>query len=77
MRGKNFLNWIAEWEIGFQSSIQHLQRFSLTLQAGYSPDEDTLIAMRIRGTTPEFIEKVQGLAYSRLEPDELIATRIH
>jgi hypothetical protein len=59
-------------------------------QSGYSPNEDTLIAMRIHGATPEWmtelksrgydhvdLEKLQRLGYSHPEPDELVAMHIH
>jgi hypothetical protein len=36
-----------------------------------------LIAFRIHGVSPEFIEKVESFGYKHPEPDQLIAMRIH
>jgi len=36
-----------------------------------------LIAFRIHGVSPEFIEKIKSLGYAHPEPDQLIAMRIH
>jgi len=40
-------------------------------------DLDKLIAFRIHGVSPEFIEKLKELGYSHPDPDQLIAMRIH
>ncbi len=46
-------------------------------QDGYQPDEDTLIAMRIHGATPEWIAQLQKEGYDHVDLQELIAFRIH
>ncbi len=40
-----------------------------------SPDQ--LIAFRIHGVTPEFIEGIVALGYDAASPDELVAMRVH
>jgi hypothetical protein len=42
-----------------------------------SLDLEKLIAFRIHGVSPEFIQKLQGLGYSYPDPEDLIAMRIH
>ena len=46
-------------------------------QAGYSPDEDTLIAMRIHGATPEWMAELKQRGYDHVDLEKLIAFRIH
>jgi len=38
---------------------------------------EQLIAFRIHGVSPEFIEKLQGLGYKHPDPDQLVTMRIH
>ena len=45
--------------------------------AGYQPDEDTLVAMRIHGATPEWVAALAKRGYDHVELQELIAFRIH
>ena len=40
-----------------------------------SPEQ--LIAFRIHGVTPEFVEGIASLGYTRISPDTLLALRIH
>jgi beta-lactamase regulating signal transducer with metallopeptidase domain len=38
---------------------------------------DQLIAFKVHGVTPEFIQQVEGLGFGRPSPDDLISLRIH
>ena len=40
-----------------------------------SPEQ--LIAFRIHGVTPEYVEEIASLGYTRISPDTLLALRIH
>jgi hypothetical protein len=64
MKGEHLSNLDADKLIAFH-------------QAGYSPDEDTLIAMRIHGATPEWMAQLKQRGYDHIDLEKLIAFRIH
>jgi len=39
-------------------------------QAGYDPDPDKLIAMRIHGATPEWVEQLKEARFEHLDLDQ-------
>jgi len=44
-------------------------------QAGYEPDADKLIAMRIHGATPEWVADLKKQGYDHVDLDKLVAFR--
>ena len=46
-------------------------------KSNYQPDEDTLVAMRIHGVSPEYMQQLKTDGYDHIDLQKLIAFRIH